>query len=104
VTKAVGAAKPSAPNAEVVEVVKHTIEIRDPQNQNDDDQAIQDRFDLPLHRDKPVDEPKDKAYRDNCDDDSGKWHFKRSNPADKKHTTTGLHPKDGGSPKKYTSN
>jgi hypothetical protein len=32
----------SASNAEVAEVVKHAIEIRDPQNQNDDDEAIED--------------------------------------------------------------
>lgn len=69
----------SVSDAEVFEVVKHTIEIRDPQNQNDDYQAVQDRFDLSLHRNKSVDKPKHKSYRDNCDDDGGKWHIKRSN-------------------------
>jgi hypothetical protein len=66
-------------DAEVPEVAKYTVEISDPQNQNDDYQSIQDRFDLSLHRNKPVDEPKHKPYRNDCDDDCGKWHFKRSN-------------------------
>jgi hypothetical protein len=40
-----------------MEVIKHPIEIRDPQDQNDYHQTVQDRFDLSLHGDEPVDNP-----------------------------------------------
>lgn len=67
------------PDAELPEVVKQPKEISEPHNQNDDYQAIQDRFDLPLHRNESVYEPQHNSYCDNCEDDRGKWHFKLSN-------------------------
>jgi len=36
----------STPDAELMEVVEYSIKIRDPQNQNDDHQTVQERFDL----------------------------------------------------------
>ena len=65
----------STPDAELVEAIEQTIEIRDPQNQNNDNQAVQDRFDLSLHRDEPVHKPQQDACRNNRDKDGGKWHF-----------------------------
>jgi hypothetical protein len=62
-----------------MEVIKHPIEIRDPQNQNDDHQTVQDRFDLTLHGDEPVHNPQQKAGSDNGHEDSGKWHIVFSN-------------------------
>ena len=47
----------STPDVELPEMIEQPIEIPDPQNQNDDHHAIQDRFDLPLHRNKPVHKP-----------------------------------------------
>jgi hypothetical protein len=32
----------SMPDAELMEVTEHPVEIRDPQDQNDDNQAVQD--------------------------------------------------------------
>jgi hypothetical protein len=65
----------SVPDAELPEMVKQPIEIPDPQNQNDDYQSVQDRFDLSLHGNKPVYEPQNNPYCDNCDDYGGKRHF-----------------------------
>jgi hypothetical protein len=62
-----------------MEVLKHPVEIRNPQNQNDDNQAIQDRFDLSLHGDESVHKPQQKACCDNGDEDGGKWHIVLSN-------------------------
>jgi len=62
------------PDSELMEVLKEPVEIRNPQNQDDDDQAIQDRFDLSLHWDKFVNEPQHNPNRDNCEDHSGKRH------------------------------
>jgi hypothetical protein len=44
-----------------MEVIEHSIKIRNPQDQNDDNQSVQDRFDLCLHGDEPVDNPQQKA-------------------------------------------
>jgi hypothetical protein len=62
-----------------MEVIEHPIQIRDPQDQNDHHQTVQDRFDLSLHRDEPVDNPQQETCSDNCHDDSGKWHIVFSN-------------------------
>jgi hypothetical protein len=69
----------SAPDAELIEVLKQSVEICDPYDQNNDNQTIQDRFDLSLHRDEPVHKPQQDACRNNRDKDGGKWHFMISN-------------------------
>jgi hypothetical protein len=66
-------------NTKLPEVIKQPIEIRNPQNQNDDHQAIQDRFDLSLHWNEPVHKPQQEACCDYCDDDGGKRHIVFSN-------------------------
>lgn len=63
------------PDVELPEMIKQAVEIRQPQNQYYDDHAIQDRFDLPLHWDEPVDKPQQKPHCDDCDDDGGKGHI-----------------------------
>jgi hypothetical protein len=68
-----------SPDAELPQMIKQPVEVRKPQNQNNDDHAIQDRFDLSLHWDEPVHEPQQEPHGDNCDDDGGKWHFTFSN-------------------------
>jgi hypothetical protein len=60
---------------ELIEVLKQSVEIRDPQDQDDDDQAIQDRFDLSLHRDESVHKPQQDSCCDNREEDGGKWHI-----------------------------
>jgi hypothetical protein len=65
----------STPDAELVEVVEYPIEIRDPQNQNDNHQAVQDRFDLSLHGDEPVHKPQQQPCCNKSDEDGGKRHF-----------------------------
>ncbi len=69
----------SVPYAELPEVIKQPIEVSDPNDQNDDDNGIQDRFNLSLHRDEAVYKPQHNSCRDNCDKNCGKWHFERSN-------------------------
>jgi hypothetical protein len=64
-----------SPDAELPQMIKQPVEVRKPQNQNDDDHAIQDRFDLSLHWDEPVHKPQQKPDCDDCDDDGGKWHI-----------------------------
>jgi hypothetical protein len=58
-----------------VEAIEQTVEICNPQNKYNDDQAVQDRFDLALHWDESVHKPQQDACRDNRHDDGGKWHF-----------------------------
>jgi hypothetical protein len=58
---------------------KHSVEISDPYDQNDDDYAVQDRLDLSLHGDIPVHEPQQKPCCEDCDEDSAKWHLVLSN-------------------------
>ena len=62
-----------------MEVLKHPIEIRDPYDQNNDDQAVQDRFDLSLHRDEPVHKPQQKPCCNKRDQDGSKRHIMFSN-------------------------
>jgi hypothetical protein len=69
----------STPDAELMEVIEQPVEIRDPQNQNDDNQAVQDRFDLTLHGDESVHNPQQKACCDNGDEHGGEWHIVFSN-------------------------
>lgn len=45
--------------------IKQSIEIREPQNENDDNHSIPDRFDLSLHGDEPVHTPQEKP---DCND------------------------------------
>jgi hypothetical protein len=63
------------PDAELIEVLEQSVEIRNPQDQDDDHQAIQDRFDLSLHGNESVHKPQQDACCNNCDKDSGKWHI-----------------------------
>jgi hypothetical protein len=63
----------------LIEVLKQSVEIRNPQNQDDDDQSIQERFDLALHGDESIHKPQQDACCNNCDEDGGKWHFVFSN-------------------------
>lgn len=69
----------SAADAEMAEVLKQSVEVRDPQNQNDDNHPIQDRFDLALHGDEPIHKPQQKPCCDDRDDDGGKRHIVLSN-------------------------
>jgi hypothetical protein len=59
------------PHANVPKMVKHPKQISDPQDEDDDYQSVQDRLNLSLHGNKPVDEPQHKPYSNNCDDDGG---------------------------------
>jgi hypothetical protein len=59
---------------ELGKVAKQTVEIRNPQNQNDDDHTIEDRFDLSLHGNEPVHKPQQQPDCDDRDDDGGKRH------------------------------
>jgi hypothetical protein len=63
------------PDAELIEVLKQPVKICDPYDQDNDNQAIQDRFDLPLHGDKSVHKPQQDACCNNRDKNSGKWHI-----------------------------
>jgi hypothetical protein len=47
----------STPDAELIEVLKQSVETRNPQDQDYDHHAIQDRFDLSLHEDESVHKP-----------------------------------------------
>jgi hypothetical protein len=67
------------PDAELIEVLKQSVEIRNPQDQNNDDQAVQDRFDLSLHGNESVHKPQQDACCNNRDKDGGKWHIVFSN-------------------------
>jgi hypothetical protein len=69
----------SLPDVELIEVLKQSVEIRDPQDQDDDHYAIQERFDLSLHGDESVHKPQQDARCNNRDEDSGKWHIMYSN-------------------------
>jgi hypothetical protein len=63
------------PDAELMKVLEQPEEICDPENQNDDHQAVQNRFDLALHGNEPVYKPQQNACCDNRDEDGGKRHF-----------------------------
>jgi hypothetical protein len=65
----------STPNAEMLEISEYSVEIGDPQDQHNHHDSIQDRFDLSLHRDKPVHKPQQKPCCDDCDQDGGKRHI-----------------------------
>ena len=65
----------STPDTKILEMSKYSVEIRNPQNQDDDYDAIQDRFNLSLHWDEPVYKPQQKPCGNKRDQDSGKWHF-----------------------------
>lgn len=67
--------KASMPHTNMPKMVEHPKEIPDPQDEDDYDHSIQDRFDLSLHRDKPVDEPQHKPNSNNCEDNGGKRHI-----------------------------
>jgi hypothetical protein len=67
--------KASMPHTNMPKMVEHPKEISDPHNENNHYQSIQDRFDLSLHRDKPVYEPQRKSNSNNCKDDGGKRHI-----------------------------
>jgi hypothetical protein len=58
-----------------MEVTEHSIEICDPQDQYNNNQSVQDRFDLTLHGDEPVHQPQQKACCNERDEDRGKGHF-----------------------------
>jgi hypothetical protein len=47
----------STPDVKLMEVIEQPVEIRDPQDQNDNNQAVQERFDLVLHGDESVYKP-----------------------------------------------
>jgi hypothetical protein len=63
----------------LVEVLKHPVKIRNPEDKYDYDQAVQDGFDLSLHRDEPVHEPQHKPCCDNRDNYGSEWHIMFSN-------------------------
>ncbi len=65
----------SSPDVELPEVIKKPVEVPDPEDQNDDNHTVQDRFDLPLHRNEPIHKPQQKPDCNDCNDDGGKWHI-----------------------------
>ena len=69
----------STPDPEMLEMSKYSVEIRNPQNQDDYNNTIQDRFNLSLHWDEPVHKLQQKPCGNKRDQDSGKWHFVFSN-------------------------
>jgi hypothetical protein len=62
-----------------MEMTEHPVKICDPQHQNNDYEAVQDRFDLTLHGDEPVHKPQQKPCCNERDKDSGKRHIVFSN-------------------------
>jgi hypothetical protein len=58
-----------------MEVTEHSIEICDPQDQDNNNETVQDRFDLTLHGDEPVDKPQQKPCCNKCDEYGGKRHI-----------------------------
>jgi hypothetical protein len=62
-----------------MEVIEHPVKICNPQDQNNDNQAVQDRFDLSLHGDEPVHNPQQKSCCNKCNEYSGKRHIVFSN-------------------------
>ena len=60
-------------------MIEHPVKICDPQDQNNDHQAVQDRFDLSLHGNESVHKPQQDACCNNRDEDGGKWHIVFSN-------------------------
>jgi hypothetical protein len=65
----------STPDAELIEVLKQSVEVCNPQDQDDDHQAVQERFDLSLHGNESVHKPQQDACCNNRDEDGGKWHI-----------------------------
>jgi hypothetical protein len=64
----------SMTDANVPKMVKQPKEVSEPYDQNDDNQGVQNRFDLPLHRNKAVHEPQHDSDGDNCEKYGGKRH------------------------------
>ena len=62
-----------------MEVIEHPVKICDPQDQNNDHQAVQDRFDLSLHGYEPVHNPQQKSCGNKRDEYSCKRHIVFSN-------------------------
>jgi hypothetical protein len=62
-----------------MEVLKQPVEIRNPQDQDDDHQAIQNRLDLSLHWNEPVHKPQQNTCCNDREEDSSKWHVVYSN-------------------------
>ena len=62
-------------DANMLKRVKHPKEVSYPQDEDDNDEPVQDRFDLRLHRNKSVDEPQHKPNSNDCDDDGSKRHI-----------------------------
>jgi hypothetical protein len=58
-----------------MEVIEHPVKICDPQDQDNDNQTVQDRFDLSLHGDEPVHNPQQKSCCNKCDEYSCKRHI-----------------------------
>lgn len=81
----------STPDPKMLEVPKDPVEIRDPQDEDNHYNSIQDRFDLTLHWDKPVHKPQQKTCCNKRDQDSGKWHtvFSDRLPLFDPHTVSG---------------
>jgi hypothetical protein len=62
-----------------MEVLKHPVKIRNPYDKDEDNQAVQDRFDLSLHGDESVHNPQQKPCCNNRNDDGSKRHITFSN-------------------------
>ena len=60
-------------------VAEQAVEIRNLQDQNDNYQPVQNRFDLNLHGNDSVNDPQQKPYCNNREDDGGKWDIVFSN-------------------------
>jgi hypothetical protein len=65
----------SVPNLELRKPIEQAVKPADPQDQDDHDQPVQDRFDLALHGNEAVHKPEDDSHGDNCDDYGGQGHF-----------------------------
>lgn len=60
--------------AEVRERTEKPEDVEQPENNDDDDNAVEDRLDGALHRNEAVDEPKQNADDDQYDDDVDEGH------------------------------
>jgi hypothetical protein len=62
-----------------MEVIKQPVEVRDPYDQDHDNQSVQDGFDLTLHGDESVYQPQQNACCDDRDEYGSQWHVVFSN-------------------------
>jgi len=59
--------------------VKQSEDVDEPYNEHDYDNAVQDSFDLTLHGNEAIDQPKQHADYADRENNRDKWHFMYSN-------------------------